>query len=248
MLIERYFKEVEEVLKKVRDTQYNNIKKASDLISESIIHGGALYVFGAGHSGMMAEEIVYRAGGLVLVNPILSEGLMLNVRPVTKTTVLERLEGVGKVIMERSPIGKDDVVLVASVSGRNAAPIEVALISKERGAKLIVLTSTEFSKSVESRHSSGKRLFELDHDAMLDYCCPPGDATISLEEYPQKIGPVSTICGHYMLNAMIVGVIDNLTKAKIDPLPVFMSANLDGGKEFNSKILEKYKDRLFYMR
>jgi len=47
---------------------------------------------------------------------------------------------------------------------------------------------------------------------------------------------------------MIVGVIDNLTKAKVDPLPVFMSANLDGGKEFNSKILEKYKDRLFYMR
>lgn len=248
MLIERYFKEVEEVLKKVRNTQYDNIKKASDLISESIIHGGALYVFGAGHTGMMTEEIVYRAGGLALVNPILSEGLMLNVRPITKTTVLERLEGVGEVIMERSPIGKKDVVLVASVSGRNAAPVEVAMISKERGAKLIVLTSIEFSKSVESRHSSGKRLFELNHDVILDYCCPPGDATISLEGFPQRIGPVSTISGHYMLNAMIVGVIDNLAKAKIDPLPVFMSANLDGGEEFNNKILERYKDRLFYLR
>lgn len=248
MLIERYFKEVEEVLKKVRNTQYDNIKKASDLISESIIHDGTLYVFGAGHTGMMTEEIVYRAGGLVLVNPILSEGLMLNVRPITKTTVLERLEGVGKVIMERSPIGKKDVVLVASVSGRNAAPVEVAMISKERGAKLIVLTSIEFSKSVESRHSSGKRLFELNHDVILDYCCPSGDATISLEGFPQRIGPVSTISGHYMLNAMIVGVIDNLVKAKIDPLPVFMSANLDGGKEFNNKILERYKDRLFYLR
>jgi len=117
--------------------------------------------------------------------------------------------------MDGSPVSKKDVVLVASVSGRNAAPIEVVLISKERGAKLIVLTSTEFSKSIESKHSSGERLFELNNDALLDYCCPPGDTTISLEEYPQKIRPVSTICGHYMLNAMIVGVIDNLTNAKV---------------------------------
>ncbi len=246
-MYERYLDNIEALISVIRETQAENIKRAAEIIAESTIAGGALYVFGAGHSDMMASEITYRAGGFALANPIYYEGLMLNVKPVLKTTLAERMEGIGKVIMEGVDLTPRDTLIVASVSGRNSAPIEVATIGKEKGAKLIALTSLEYSKSVTSRHSSGKRLFELEPDVVLDLCCPPGDATIKLEGFEQKIGPVSTICGHIILNSVIVGVVEILIEKKIDPLPIYMSANLDQGKAFNDIIMEAYKDRIRYL-
>ncbi|HAA86145.1 MAG TPA: hypothetical protein DCE14_07365 [Kosmotogaceae bacterium] len=246
-MFERYLSNISSLISTIRDTQKESIKKAAQIIADSTLEGGALYAFGAGHSDMMASEITYRAGGFALANPIYYEGLMLNVKPVTKTTLAERTEGIGKIIMEGIQLTPKDTLLVASVSGRNAAPIEVAMVGKEQGAKLIVLTSLEYSNSVTSRHSSGKRLFELEPDVILDYCCPPGDATIKLEGFEQKIGPVSTICGHIILNSVIVEVVEILIEKGIDPLPIYMSANLDQGKAFNDKIMEAYKSRIRYL-
>ena len=246
-LFEEYLDNIERLVSTIRTKQKEKIVEAAEIIVDSTLSGGALYIFGAGHSSMMASELAFRAGGFALANPIYYEGLMLNARPIHKTVLAERLESVGELIMEGINLSCVDTLLVASVSGRNAAPLEVAMIGKKMGAKLIALTSLEYSRSISSRHISGKRLFELEPDLILDLCCPLGDATIDLEGFEQKIKPVSTISGHIILNSVIVEVVEMLIREKIDPLPVYMSANLDQGKHFNDRVMEAYRSRINYL-
>lgn len=246
MLINDYFRKVNEILKKIVKTQVGSIIKAADIIAKSIEGGGVVYVFGATHAGMIAEELFFRAGGLIPVNPILASGLTTLERPASNTSKIEKLEGYGKIIIEGSGITDKDVLIVHSVSGRNPAPIEVALEGKKKGSKLVILTNLSFSRSVKSRHSSGKRLFEIGADVVLDNCGISGDAVVEVEGMKQKTGPTSTICGCYIMNAVMIQVIENLIKKGITP-PVFMSANVDGGDDFNKKLLEEYKSRIKYL-
>ncbi len=243
-LSDRYFDEIERLLKKVRE-QLPKIKEVAKVIADVIEGGGAVYVFGASHSGIMAEELFYRAGGLMLVNPIFAPGLMLNVRPVTLTSALEKLPGYGNVILRNSGITPKDILIVASVSGRNAVPVDVAMEAKKMDIKVIVLTSLAYTDSVTSRHPSGKKLVDLG-DYILDYCGVPGDAILDVEGIPQKIGPTSSVTGLVILNSLIVGVIGELIERGIVP-PVFMSVNLDEGAELNEKLMERYRDRIRYL-
>src|SRR5205823_407227 len=96
---------------------------------------------------------------LVPIEPILPAGLMLNERPITRTSALERLSGFAGVILKDVPIGQDDVLLAVSVSGRNAVAVELAAEARERGAKVVALTSLPYSQSVAARGSA--RLFEV---------------------------------------------------------------------------------------
>ncbi len=114
------------LLQEVRDTQAAAIEQAALAVAAAIQADHLIYVFGASHAGMLAQEVFYRAGGLVPVNPILPGGLTTDVRPVTLTSKLERLPGFGAQIVSEYPITSGDVLIVHSVSGRNAAAVEVA--------------------------------------------------------------------------------------------------------------------------
>jgi len=243
---EAYLDKVLEMLVEVRKTQIEPIHKAAELIAASIQQGGILYAFGASHTSMLVQELVYRAGGLILVNPLFAPGLSLDVRPVPMTSEIERLEGYGKVLVRYSGISPKDVIIVASTSGRNAVPIEVAVEAKARGAKLIVLTSLQYSRAVASRHFSGKRLFEIDADIILDNRSVPGDALMEIPGVKAKTGPTSTIMGCAIVNAMVVQAVSILAQAGMD-VPVFLSGNLDGGDAHNRFFIDKYKDRLNYL-
>lgn len=246
MLAEDYLDKVLETLLQVKKTQAASIHAAATLVATSIQSGGVLYAFGASHTSMIAQELVYRAGGLILANPLFAPGLSLDVTPVPMTSEIERLEGYGTLLVRNSRISEKDVVIVASISGRNAVPIEVAMEAKKRGAKVIILTSLQYSQSVTSRHSSGKRLFELEADVILDNCGPPGDAVMDIPGVKVKTGPTSTIIGCALVNAIVVEAIGILAKAGMD-VPVFLSGNLDGGDQHNRYYMEKYKDKLTYL-
>jgi len=243
--IEEYFSEVKKILQKIEETQIETMEKVANLIVERIIKGNNIFIFGASHSAMMAEELTYRAGGLMLINPIFAPGLSLSERPVNRTSKLERLEGFAKILLDSFPTKKDDILIIASVSGRNAVPVEMALEAKEKGLTVITLTSLEYSKSVTSRHKSGKKVYEI-ADIILDDCCPKGDAVLQIGNLPQKVAPTSTIAGVYILNAIIARVVEILVESGIEP-PIFLSGNLDGGDEYNARKLQEYKDRIFYM-
>lgn len=241
----RYLEAVRDGLARLERTQAEALAKAAGMVMDAIMAGHSVFAFGASHSFMLAEELVYRTGGLMLINPIIPHGMNLMVRPLTMTSQLERLEGLGRVLLENSPASQGDVLIIASTSGRNAVALDMALAARDRGVKTIGVTSLDYSRSVASRHSSGKRLFEL-VDVVIDNCAPAGDAAVEFEGFPQKSGPLSTVLGCAALNAVVCQVIENLLARGVTP-PVFISANLDGGDRHNAGLLAENADRVYYM-
>jgi uncharacterized phosphosugar-binding protein len=240
-----YFEEIIRLLQEVAETQSDNIERAAQIIAGAIEADHLIYVFGATHAGILAEELFYRAGGLVPINPILAPGLVTNVRPSTLTSRLERLPGLAGEILAELPIESGDVLIVHSVSGRNAAAVEMAQGAKERGVFVIGLTSVTYSRSVEPRAPGMPRLFEV-ADLILDNRAPVGDALVEIPGLRQKVGPSSTVTGAAILNAVVVRAAELLQQRTGDP-PIFMSANLDGGDAFNKRWLDHYRGRLIYL-
>ena len=58
-----------------------------------------------------------------------------------KSTYLERVDGYGAAILDLYKLDEKDTILIISNSGRNNVPVEMALESKKRGAKVIAMTS-----------------------------------------------------------------------------------------------------------
>ena len=200
------------------------IVQAGKVIADAIAQGGTLHIFGTGHSHTLAEELYVRAGGLVHVNAILEPSLMLHEDPA-RATELERQEGLAAEILVKHEMRAGDVLIVASNSGRNPVPIEMALLAKERGLVVIALTSLVHSQAVASRHPSGRRLFEV-ADIVLDNGGDVGDAMLEVEGLPTKACPTSTVIGAAILNAVVAVIIEELLSMGVVP-PVLVSSNVD---------------------
>ena len=238
---EEYFTKIQQILLEIRKTQKTNIEQAAQIISETIINDGLVHVFGTGHSNLLAEEVFYRAGTLAPINHVLDVSLAGTIG-VTKSELMERLEGIGPILYYWTRPGPTDCFIVISNSGRNAVPIELAREAKQHGHKVVAITSIKFSKSQPSRHSSGKLLLDY-ADVVLDNCSPIGDACVTIPGTDVKVGPVSTITGAYIINAIMVQAAFNLKEAGFDP-PVFISGNLDWSKEYNQRLLDRYWHRI----
>jgi uncharacterized phosphosugar-binding protein len=240
-----YLEQAIQLLQEVQRTQAAAIEQAAAAVADAIQADHLVYVFGATHAGILAQELFYRAGGLVPVNPVLPPGLTTEVRPVTLTSRLERLAGFGAQVLAETKIAAGDVVIVHSVSGRNAAAVEFALGARERGALVIALTSLAYSRAVQPRTSGLPRLFEA-ADLVLDNLAPVGDALVAVPGLAQHVGPVSTVTGAAILNAVVARAAQLLVQRTGDA-PVFMSANLDQGEAHNQRWLDHYSGRLTYL-
>ncbi len=243
-MLSSYFDTIINQLRQVEQTQRATIKQAADWMSECIANDGMVYVFGPSHAGLVAQEMFYRAGGLVPVSPILPPGLTCDVRPITLTSELERLSGFAERFMQTVPLRPGDVILIHSVSGRNAVAVEAAVCARNRGARVIALTNLTYSRSVEPRGGAA-RLFEV-ADLVIDNCGVEGDAVIPVPGQPIRCAPTSTVIGCAIANALVAETVQRLHQRGIDP-PVFLSANLDGGDEHNHALMERYRDRLTYL-
>lgn len=216
------------ILQQMKETQGEAIREAATLVGDTILAGGLVYTFGSGHSQLLSQEVHARAGGLYPVMQI--------VDPLWGRA--ERLEGMGEVLMKGMPLKAGETIFVISNSGRNPEPIEVAMIAREMGLHVIVVTSLAHSRSVESRHSSGKKLYELG-EIVLDSGAPPGDACLSFKGMEVKAGALSTVLGAAIMNAVMVEAIQYILDKGGKP-PVLMSANLDGSDEYNAQVMARY--------
>ena len=219
-------------------SQEDGLKNAAKTIVRSFADGGMFYIFGTGHSHMIAEEFFYRAGGLARIYPILDEGLMLH-NGARKSTEIERLPGYAEALLSHYPIKKGDVLLIVSNSGRNAVPVEMAICAKEKGMAVIGLTSLEHSRQVEARHSLGKKLYEL-CDIVIDNCGVCGDAAIEIDG-AGSMGASSSVIG--CIAAQLLGIItvEEMKKQGMQP-ELYSSANTDEGEAHNEAILRKYEE------
>lgn len=238
---EQVFEGMENVLKKIRETQGPNIEKAAELIADTIMNDGIIHSFGAGHSNLLAEEISFRAGTIVPVNHVIDISIAGTVNTV-RSAYLERLEGTGSVIFNHVHPGPKDVFIVISNSGRNAAPVEIARDAQKNGNKVIALTSITYSKSQPSRHPSGKLLMDY-VDIILDNCGAEGDICVKHPEMIQGLAPTSTVAGAFILHSVMAQAVFNMKEADYEP-PVFMSGNYDAGMKFNQALLDRYWNRM----
>ncbi len=228
---EQYHARVFEMLEHVDTTQRPEILRAAEVVGTTVQAGGYVHTFGSGHSGTIAKEAHGRAGSLAPVNIIVdpNEG------------ITEQIEGYGARLMETYQIVPPDCLIVISNSGRNPLPVEVALAGKQAGCPVIAITALAYSREVTSRHSSGKRLFEL-ADVVLDNAGQLGDACVQLEGTPLAVGPTSTITGAYVMNCIMIEAVQWLLDHGVDP-PIFRSANLDGSAGHNATLRSKYLSR-----
>lgn len=230
MLAKKYFEQGFDLLQRLQDSQLENIDKAAELITRSIAAGHTFYAWGGPHSSLPVQDIFWRAGGMAIVNPLFTPGLSLEVGPIYLTSFLERAEGAGIKFFEGIGAEPGDVILLVSTSGRNAFPIEFAAAAKEAGLMVIGMTSLAYSNSVESRHPSGKKMFDY-CDVVLDNLTVPGDAILEDERLPQKVGPTSGWIGCFMLQALMAEVAEQLAEKDIVP-PIYFALNLDGQDDY----------------
>ncbi len=245
MSADSYFNSIVDTVRSIAETQRDTIRAAAELMAGTVEKDRSIFAFGASHSFIMAEEMVYRTGGLMLVNPIYPHGMNLSVRPLTMTSRIERLPGLGAELLNGSKAAKGDLLLIFSTSGRNSVAIDMALKAAEKGVITIGVTSIAYSSAVESRHPSGQKLSEV-CNVVIDNGVPYGDAVVSLEGFSGRIGPLSTVTGCALANAIVVEAVKIMVERGILP-PVFMSANVDGGDEYNERLLKENAHRIHYM-
>ena len=213
------------------DEQADSIARASRLCADAIGGGGLVHLFGTGHSRIPVEEMFPRYGSFPGFHPIVELSMTFHTDVVgsngqRQAMFIERVEGLGEVILANFNLRERDVMMVFSASGLSAVPIDVARGAKRRGLPVIAVTSVAQSLAGEVTHSSGTRLLD-NADVVLDLCTPPGDAMIEVEGLESPVGPGSTIAAVALVNEIKVQTASLLVERGAMP-PVLTSANIVG--------------------
>jgi uncharacterized phosphosugar-binding protein len=245
MQFERYIDGLTAILQRIKQEQRDNIERAGLVVADALAAGGIIHAFGTGHSHLVADEAFFRAGGIAAVNPILHERLIF-LKGALESTRTEQESGFARRLLAEEIVRSVDAAIVISNSGRNAAPIEMALEMKLLGLKVIAITNLDQSKASTPRHLSGKRLFEV-VDVVIDNCVPPGDALLDLPGIESRIGPSSTVAGAAIINSIIIEAVSELLRRN-QPVPVLPSANSeDVSEETLRDLLRLYQTRIRYL-
>ncbi|AOT70323.1 sugar isomerase domain-containing protein [Geosporobacter ferrireducens] len=240
-----YFVKANEVLDKIASTQEENIKKAAEIMSESITKGGLVHLFGSGHSVIPILDVFPRYGGIVGFHPLMDSRLMwfnvIGTGGARELLWIERQEGYIKNFLQSYTFKKDDTMVVYSHGGLNAAPVEAAMYAKEIGMKVIVVASGENYKKAKATHSTGKKLGDF-ADVFIDNCVPLEDALVPVEGYHQKVGAGSTLSVIYISQAFASETAKLLQKKGFE-LAIFVSPNVvEVPQENNDNVYAKYTE------
>lgn len=229
------------LLGEVAASQAAAVARAADWIHESLAGDGVWHVFGTGHSHLAAEELYFRAGGLAPVNAILFPALMQHEGPLTSTR-MERLTGLAAILLDRADILPGEVLTIVSNSGRNAVPVELATLARDRGIRTIALTALAHAHAAPPDPRLGFRLDEV-CDLVINNGGVPGDAALSLPGTDLAAGPTSSLVNIALLQEIAHAVCLRFIARGEQP-PVFRSANLPGGDAWNAQLVARYQARI----
>lgn len=238
-----FFRTVEATLARLRATQWDAIATVGDWLGEALAKDGWLYVFGTGHSHLVAEEVFYRAGGLAHAVPMLDPRIMLHENAI-EATYTEREQGFAAGLLSHYPVAAGDVLVVVSNSGRNAVPIEMAMLGRERGLRVAAILNRAQSDAWPSRHPSGKKLADV-AEVVLDNCGPNGDAWLNLEGMPDAIGSTSSMAGLLIIQLILVRAVEVSLARGVAP-EMYISSNTRGD-DHNDRLLQRYRSRIRHL-
>ncbi|WP_329566683.1 SIS domain-containing protein [Kitasatospora sp. NBC_01266] len=249
-LVGQYFEAAVDHLRRVRAEEGEAIGRAADLLAEAVAEGRRIFAFGAGHSSLAAQDVVYRAGGLVPFNLLNVPGMAgVSVMPAPLGSALERVSGLATATLDLTPATHGDLLFVISLSGRQVMPVELAAHARTRGLRVVGVTSLAYPGQVTSKHPSGT--FLKDHcDVVLDSKIAVGDGELTHPGADTSFGPVSTIVTSALMQAVVVGAVarlaDRAQRGAGGTPPLFRSGNVDGGTDWNAKLMAEQADRIFY--
>jgi len=232
-------------LENILNSQKSELETVAQKLYGSLSLGKVWHLFGAGHSHMSVEEAFHRAGGLIPVNPWLESYLMPHAGPL-RNGPLERLSGLAQIIFDIYKPQKGEVLTIISNSGINPTSVEMADIAKKAGVATVAITNVEHSRLTPSRHSKGKKLFEV-CDHVIDTGGVKGDAAIRLPFLDVPVGPLSSILSSFIINSLVIRVCELYSKNGL-AAPVYLSANVPGGDERNRKLEERFKSRIMRLQ
>jgi uncharacterized phosphosugar-binding protein len=244
--VDRYTERVFELMHRVVEEEGPAVERAAALVADAIAADRLLHVFGTGgHSVMGAEELFFRAGGLVPVNAILDEGVSLG-HGALRSAAIERTPGYAAAVLAYHDLGPGDTLLVVNAYGINACTIDAALEARRRGCATIAVTSVALQRALPaghpSRHPSGRDLCD-EVDVVVDCKVPMGDALVDVPGISQRVGASSTFLNALALNLITGRAIEMLADRGVDP-PIWQSANSPGGDEANAGHVAAYRHRI----
>ncbi|MEV7087571.1 SIS domain-containing protein [Streptomyces sp. NPDC093085] len=233
------------LLQRVREAEAASIAAAGRAVADTVAAGGRLFAFGAGHSSLAAQDVVYRAGGFATMNLLAAPGLVgVDVMPAPLGSALERVEGLAGTVLDASPAGPGDLLVIISLSGRNALPVEMALAARALGMTVIGVTSVAYARETTARNRTGT--FLKDHcDIVLDSGIAVGDAELTAPGVAAPFAPASTVVTSALMQATMAAGAAELAARGIEP-PLLRSGNVDGGTEWNARVMTENRDRIFY--
>ena len=243
MLIDQYAECIIGAINTIRREEAGKLLRAAEMVADTLARDGLIYVFGCGHSHMLAEETFYRAGGLACVSPVFYEPLMLH-ESASESSRLEKQAGLAAQVLAGLHLEKRDLMICISTSGVNAVPVEFASAVKEQGIPVVGISSRAYDSQTAS-NPLGRHLFEV-CDLCIDNGAPHGDACLELEGLPVKMTPVSTVTGTFILNSILAEASALLLRQGKKP-PVYYSGNIPGGAEQNRRTIERYQERIRFL-
>ena len=248
-----YYDKTIELLERLRDTQTPHIEQAAELCAERIARGGLVFLFGAGHSRMMCEEMTPRQGCFVgfvalVEHAVSNHASIVGTNGLRGPLFLEKYEGYAEEILRGFRFGPHDAFIVISTSGIRPLIVEMALGAQRRGLPVIGIVSRKHCEESPAAHSSGKKLVDV-ADVVLDNQCPPGDCVLELEGMEWRTGPVSTVTGGMLINMLRVEVAERLLARGVRPevLPSHQFVGNVSAEEQLDRFYEAYRKSLAHM-
>src|SRR5690625_7994725 len=125
-----FFQELDVVLERLKESG-ESIQKASKICANTIKNGNWVKMFGSGHSIIPVMDCFPRYGGYVGFYPLMDPRLMWTTPSgpggPEELLWLERVEGYMGVFLQHQTWDPNDILIVFSHGGQNAAPVEMAL-------------------------------------------------------------------------------------------------------------------------
>ena len=245
MLSLRYLNRIRQLLDEIEATELAKISQAGEMIADSLANGGCFFITPIGHGTM--PELLGRGGGLMALrgfNPswnLTGQDIAACRRNRPRDEPLDATDEMARAAVKCSEVRPGDCVLVGSVSGRTASAGSLAMALKEAGAKLIALVALDYAKTVESAHASGKLVHDL-ADLVIDMRVPVGDASLEVEGLEAPVLPTSGVSQATICWMICAAVIEALLARGLTP-SVYLSANREGGNEFNREQEKRFAEQ-----
>lgn len=230
-----YLRKITENLETIEREEAANLAAAARMVADTIKRDGLIFVFGCGHSHLPGQDAFYRAGGLANVSPMLDTDLMLH-NGAAKSSRMEKMSGIAPEVFRRYTPTEKDMIFIFSASGKNEVPVEMGDAARARKVPSVGISSSAY-------YEKGGRLYQ--HvDLAIDCKVPYGDACIEVGK--AKMGGLSTSAACFILNSCLIEGAKLALAEGAEP-PIYLSGNIEGGREHNVVLENMYMGRVKHL-